>query len=198
MGYRSDVAVRVAKERYLKTFKPFLSKLDEYSGAPDKLLLNTCGNDIIVTMYWEDIKWYINDLTNFVEDTLRKLDKIDEPYDFIIVGEDGDTEGTIHGFDDYIVDTYSGIQGFNYLTEVNESLTPLFKKERAAYKKYKIEWLKDHISSEDFMNKYIEYLEEKDFDKIDVPTFEKFIEADGFNGQIYSCFSEWLQNEYKN
>ena len=59
------------------------------------------------------------------------------------------------------------------------------------YKKYQAQWIKEHISPERFFNTYMNYLNDKDNLNM---TFDDFIFEYGFEGELYPCYDEWLDN----
>ena len=68
------------------------------------------------------------------------------------------------------------------------------------YEKYKEDWVKEHISENRLLKTkglYKEYLQE--FDEGDEkPSFEDYIEENGYEGECYVCFDEFCENELKN
>lgn len=65
------------------------------------------------------------------------------------------------------------------------------------YEEYKKQWVEDHISEETSSRVYNEYLEYlADDDTPDDYTFDDYLFEFGYNGIIYACYDEWLDNEY--
>lgn len=70
---------------------------------------------------------------------------------------------------------------------------------KSAYELYKIDWLR-RISTNRQMDTYRDYIEEYILGYVDDGVFCPFEEAlseYGYNGELYSCFEEFLDNEYK-
>lgn len=64
-------------------------------------------------------------------------------------------------------------------------------------KNTKKQWVEDHISEETSSRVYNEYLEYlADDDTPDDYTFDDYLFEFGYNGIIYACYDEWLDNEY--
>lgn len=69
---------------------------------------------------------------------------------------------------------------------------------RKAYEEYKKEWVKDHISEEIQEETHEEYLDYcLDINVDDDYTFEDYLNEYGYNGQLYVCFEEFVNNEYQ-
>lgn len=63
------------------------------------------------------------------------------------------------------------------------------------YELYKTDWLR-RISPERKMNAIKDYYEYLDSEH-DNPSFEDYINEFGYDGEIYACFEEFLDSEYK-
>ena len=74
-----------------------------------------------------------------------------------------------------------------------------------AYQLYKFDWLASHgYTMEDVIYKVISILDECDFDfknfnlsGNDAKYVLDLLEETGFNGEIYACYSEFLNNEFQ-
>ena len=66
-----------------------------------------------------------------------------------------------------------------------------------AYELYKIQWLQ-RISTERHLDALRNYVEEEIPEKFEMyENFEEYLEERGFDGEIYSCYEEFIDNEYK-
>lgn len=67
-----------------------------------------------------------------------------------------------------------------------------------AYELYKIDWKRSHRITEekeiDSIRRYYNMLEEDDAD-MDY-TYEEYFEEFGYQGELYACYEEFLDNEY--
>lgn len=76
---------------------------------------------------------------------------------------------------------------------------------KIAYELYKINWTTTHISVERQLAEYRLYqltlLEDYDEDSLDwnsyIPTFDDWLFEQGYDGEIYVCFNEFLDYEYQ-
>ena len=66
-----------------------------------------------------------------------------------------------------------------------------------AYELYKIDWETTHISTERKLAAYREYVYTKLVDYDDNYTFEDWLFDNGYDGDIYVCFDEFLGAEYQ-
>ena len=74
-----------------------------------------------------------------------------------------------------------------------------------AYQLYKLDWLNSHgYTMEDIIYRVMSILDENDFDfknfnmsGNDARYVLDLLEEIGFNGEIYVCFDEFLNNEYQ-
>jgi hypothetical protein len=65
-----------------------------------------------------------------------------------------------------------------------------------AYERYKLDWLSRHgFSLSDLIKEVGEYMEESDEDI--VCSFDMWEHDCGFDGEIWVCFDEFLENEYQ-
>lgn len=74
--------------------------------------------------------------------------------------------------------------------------------ERFCYNLYKREWLNKHIPHCVQQRTYAEFFqsmlwEDRDPLNPNACSYEEYIEEYGFDGMIYSCFNEFLDNEYQ-
>ena len=66
---------------------------------------------------------------------------------------------------------------------------------KLCYELYKIDWKHSHITKEremDSIKDYYEGLVDNDSEY----TYEDYIEEFGYNGELYVCYEEFLDNEY--
>lgn len=70
---------------------------------------------------------------------------------------------------------------------------------RGTYALYKAGWVLEHVTDSMLAKTYMEYCQLMLVGIVDVnTTFEEYIEEYGFDGEIYSSYSEFLHNEYQN
>lgn len=72
--------------------------------------------------------------------------------------------------------------------------------QRFSYELYKKNWMLTHVSHEDIVQAYREYMlsmTDNPFALKEGFTFEQYIEDQGINGMIYVGFSEFVNHEYK-
>lgn len=67
-----------------------------------------------------------------------------------------------------------------------------------AYQLYKLDWLKSHgYTLDDVLKKVWTIINHIDFDiEVEADLLDAFEEV-GFNGEIYACFDEFIDNEYQ-
>ncbi len=71
------------------------------------------------------------------------------------------------------------------------------------YNLYVFDWKKEHnITSDDeiaVMKRYLKEYPPECFSKANPPeqTFDEYLEEYGYNGELYVCFDEFLDNEYE-
>ena len=85
------------------------------------------------------------------------------------------------------------------------------KFQREAYEKYRLDWMLRHnCTIKDLMttlldiaveqaeeNKFIMPANEQELREFAIGVKERFESDVGFNGEMYACFAEFLENEYK-
>ena len=68
---------------------------------------------------------------------------------------------------------------------------------KLAYELYKMHWTREHISKEwqlaEYRGYYLTNLEDND----DNYTFEDHLEENGYDGELYVCFDEFIDEEYE-
>jgi hypothetical protein len=76
--------------------------------------------------------------------------------------------------------------------------------EKAAYEAYKADWIASHISPERMTETFKEYtaalmeqFENSDWDACSHYTFEEFLDEQGYQGELYVCFEEFLGAEFR-
>lgn len=67
---------------------------------------------------------------------------------------------------------------------------------KIAYELYKLDWKNSHITSEIEMNSLREYALTSFYGQSDY-TYEDYLEDTGYNGELYVCFDEFVDNEYQ-
>lgn len=76
----------------------------------------------------------------------------------------------------------------------NEVITNLRK---YAYELYKTEWI-NRISTERQLDVIRSYIKERISDGFDVnENFEEYLNERGFDGELYCCYDEFIESEYK-
>lgn len=67
-----------------------------------------------------------------------------------------------------------------------------------AYELYKQYWIDTHTSSEERMKVLVDYYSWRVTNKEDVNFCDwLWFESDGFNGSLFACFDEFLDNHYR-
>lgn len=76
--------------------------------------------------------------------------------------------------------------------------------ERAAYEAYKADWIASHISSEriaetfkEYTDALLEQFENDEWDAYSHYSFEEFLDEQGYQGELYVCFEEFLYAEFR-
>jgi len=70
---------------------------------------------------------------------------------------------------------------------------------RFCYELYKMDWCKSNITPDIQMDAYKNYME----DMVENPfaenaySFQDYLDEFGFNGQVYACYDEFMDNEYQ-
>ena len=67
---------------------------------------------------------------------------------------------------------------------------------KIAYELYKLNWINVHIPIARQLATYREYIVEQEEDYDDNYTYEDFLFDNGFQGELYADFEEFLENEY--
>ena len=66
-----------------------------------------------------------------------------------------------------------------------------------AYELYKMHWTREHISKERQLAEYRSYYLTKLEDYDDNYTLEDYLFDNGYNGELYVCFDEFIDAEYE-
>lgn len=95
----------------------------------------------------------------------------------------------------------------SYEKDSEYSLEDFFKVfQEKCYELYKIDWIQSHILSDRFFEKYQQYVLDYQWDLLDgwdmdywtenKPSFDEWLFENGFDGEIYVCFNEFIEYEY--
>lgn len=68
---------------------------------------------------------------------------------------------------------------------------------KIAYELYKIDWKHTHITPETEMNSLRDYVLISSFYGQSDYTYEDYLQDTGYNGELYVCFDEFVDNEYQ-
>ena len=67
---------------------------------------------------------------------------------------------------------------------------------KIAYELYKQDWIDTHTNTRQRLDSIVDYYLETD-EQYSNPTYDEYIYEVGFNGEIYDCYDEFLDNEYQ-
>ena len=67
---------------------------------------------------------------------------------------------------------------------------------KIAYELYKQDWIDTHTNIRQRLDSIVDYYLETD-GQYGNSTYDKYIYEVGFNGEIYACYDEFLDNEYQ-
>ena len=177
MGYRSIVVIATTKNQFIRNIKPILKKKEGF--MPTEFYKSKDDKEVIC--YWKWVNWGGDEDEMFWEPLSHNVSS------FIRVGEESDVE--FNGTENDYLYPYVSIDGFQNYERTNIELEDLGRK----YDNYKKQWIKDHITPERIKDLYLKYVEHN----LGYDCFDTYLAIQGFGGECYASFNEWLDMEAK-